>query len=75
MATELFKETVHNLVDDYIELRKELLERVNKGNVKLEDVKDFNFKEYVDSYLGFITVHESEDYLDEYDEEEVAEEE
>jgi len=73
MATELFKEVMLGLVEDYADIRDEFLENVKEKKVRMDDINTFNFKEYVDAYIGFITVEASELDYDDVDDEGIEE--
>lgn len=75
MATQLFKETMLELMDDYIEYAKELNESA-KEMAKPDSLK-LSFKDYSDLYMDFFSISNQEpldDDLD-YDDEDLTDEE
>ena len=67
MATELFKETMQELKDDYIEYAKTLngLEGINPLSLKLTLV------DYTQFYMDFLAIQMQEQPLDDYPEDEL----
>lgn len=76
MATEHFKKTSEQLLNDYFELRDEMKKR-NSDHISL------SFKEYLDFYIKYLESYpfddeedyedeDEEDYGDDYDEDDDA---